>query len=165
MILVRTGYPAPHGTIRIWDSENATVVEGHADAVKSIAYFSDRQHIVSGSFDDNTPVRNPFSYVPIRPFSYNPIHPGFCARVVGPGTQRVAYSIGPYDYRNGLHSPALLTIPLSSCSQFISLDTPIMFFLSVKRMGKARTQTVIKYQLGYKAQDINVHHETLKHTS
>ncbi len=117
-------------TIRIWDAETGAALgsplDGHADLVKSNAYSSDRQHIVSGSFDESSRVWDRFPYAPIRSSSCNPTHPRFCAEPDKDGWVRdeeggLLYWV-PHDCRKGLHSPAILTIPLTSQVRSVSLD-------------------------------------------
>ena len=114
-------------TIRIWDAEaGATLgssLEGHTGLVAPIAYSSDR---VSGSFSENTCVRNPFPYTPIRSSPCNSTHPRFYAKPDKDGWVRdeeggLLYWV-PQDCREGLHSAAVMTIPLTSRVRSVSLD-------------------------------------------
>ena len=117
-------------TIRIWDAEADTaagkpLVE-HTYSVQSIAYSSDGKHIVSGSSGDTTRVLDAFPYAPIPPSSCNPIHLNFCAKPDKDGWVKdseggLLYWV-PHDCRAGLHSPAVLTIPLTSRNRSVSLD-------------------------------------------
>src|SRR5258706_537205 len=116
-------------TIRIWDAENGTAVGsplvGHAGPVCSVAYSPDRQRIASGSSDNTNRVWDPFQYVPFPP-SCDPVHPDFCAKPDTAGWVRdsqggLLYWV-PYDLRTGVHSPAILTIPLTSPTRNVSLD-------------------------------------------
>ena len=117
-------------TIRIWDAKAGAVVgsslEGYAGQVKSFACSSDRQHIVSGSYDRTIHVWDPLPYAPIGSFSCNPIYPGLYAKPDNGGWVRdseggLLYWV-PLDIRTGMHSPALLTIPLTSPNRSVSLD-------------------------------------------
>jgi len=117
-------------TIRIWDAENGTAVGsplvGHAGPVCSVAYSPDRQRIASGSSDKTNRVWDPFQYVPFPPSSCDPVHPDFCAKPDMAGWVRdsqggLLYWV-PHDIRPGVHSPALLTIPLTSRYRSVSLD-------------------------------------------
>ena len=117
-------------TIRIWDAETGASVGNplgeHTDSVQSIAYSSNGKHIVSGSYGNSTHVLDAFPYAPIRPSSCNPIHPVFCAKPDKDGWVRdseggLLYWV-PHDCRAGLHSPAVLTIPLTSHVRSVSLD-------------------------------------------
>ena len=117
-------------TVRIWDAVTGAAVgsplEGHAGSVRSVAYSLDGLHIVSGSDDRTIRVWNPFPYVPIRPSSCNPIRPGFYAKPEIDGWVRdseggLLYWV-PLDIRASVHSPALLTIPLTSRNRSVSLD-------------------------------------------
>src|SRR5258706_296185 len=117
-------------TIRIWDAETGTAVGsplvGHAGPVCSVAYSPDRQRIASGSSDKTNRVWDPFLYVPFPPSSSDPVHPDFCAKPDMAGWVRdsqggLLYWV-PHDIRTSLHSPALLTIPLTSRIRSGSLD-------------------------------------------
>ena len=117
-------------TIRIWDAETGASVgsplKGHAKSVNSVAYASDGQHIVSASDDGTIRVWEPFPYISIRPSSGSSIHPGLYEMPDKYGWVRdsggaLLYWV-PHDYRQGLHSPALLTIPLTSPIRSVSLD-------------------------------------------
>src|SRR5258706_220726 len=117
-------------TIRIWDAENGASVGsplvGHAGPVYSVAYSPYRQRIASGSSDKTNRVWDPFQYVPFPPSSYDPVHPDFCAKPDMAGWVRdsqggLLYWV-PHDIRTSLHSPALLTLPLTSRNRSVSLD-------------------------------------------
>ena len=114
-------------TIRIWDAETGTAVgnplEGRTGLVQSIAYSSDGQH---GSLDKTASVWYSFPYVYIRPSPRNPIYPALCAMPEADGWVRdskggLLYWVPP-DIRTTVHSPALLTIPLTSRNRSVSLD-------------------------------------------
>ena len=101
-------------------------LEGRAGSLDSVACASDRQYIVSGSDDGTTPVWDPLPYVPIQPSSCSTIQPDLCALPDIDGWVRdseggLLYWV-PHDCREGLHSPAILTIPLTSPIRSVSLD-------------------------------------------
>ena len=117
-------------TIRTWDAEAHTAASKplgkHPHSVQSIAYPSDGKHIVSGSYDDPTRVLDAFPYPSIRPTSRNPMHSSFCAKPDKDGWVKdseggLLYWV-PHDYRRRLHSPAIMTIPLTSRKGTVSLD-------------------------------------------
>src|SRR5258706_456731 len=117
-------------TIRIWDAEAGTTagkrLEGHTHSVQSIAYSSDGRHSVSGSGDNTTRVRDAFPSASIRPSSCSPIYPAFFAKPNRDGWVRdsaggLLYWV-PYECRSSVHSPALMTIPLTSRNRSVSLD-------------------------------------------
>ena len=94
-----------------------------AGLVQSIAYSSDGQH---GSLDKTASVWYSFPYVYIRPSPRNPIYPALCAMPEADGWVRdskggLLYWVPP-DIRTTVHSPALLTIPLTSRNRSVSLD-------------------------------------------
>ena len=121
-------------TIRIWHAETGTAVgnplKGHAGAVSSVAYSPHRQRIASGSVDKTTRVWDPFPHVPVPPPSCDPVYRDLCAMpdIGGPLGGWITDSTGdllywvPHDIRTGVHSPALLTIPLTSRGRSVSLD-------------------------------------------
>jgi len=107
-------------TIRTWGSEVSTEAskphEEHTYSVRPIGHSSDAQHTVSDAF----------LYASIRRSSYNPLPAGFFAEPDMDGWVRgseggLLYWV-PHDYRKGLHSPALLTLPLTSHHRSVSLD-------------------------------------------
>ena len=117
-------------TIRIWDAETGAAVgeplEGHAYTIQSTAYSPDGQNIASGSHDRTVHVRDAFHHLSIQPSSCNLMRAGFCAKPGRDGWVRDSkgcflYWV-PQDCRRGLHSPALLTIPLTSPHRSVSLD-------------------------------------------
>ena len=117
-------------TIRIWDAETCDAVgnalEGHTHSVSSAAYSSDGQHVASGLYDNTIRVLNTFLYTRILPSSHNPIYSAFFAKPGMDGWVRdseggLLYWV-PHDCRTTVHSPALLTIPLTSRNRSISLD-------------------------------------------
>ncbi len=118
-------------TIRIWDAETGAAVgaplEGHNDWVRSVAYSANGKYIVSGSDDRTIRVWDSFPRVSDEPSSYhNPTHPNFRAAPDADGWIRdleggLLYWVPP-DCRQGLHSPALLTIPPTSRIRSVSLD-------------------------------------------
>ena len=114
-------------TIRIWDADTGAAVgkplEGHTDYVRSVGYSPDGRHIVSGSSDKTILVHHD---IPIQPSSCNPRHASFCAKPGLDGWVRdsedgLLYWV-PQDCREGLNSPARLTIPLTSRNRSVSLD-------------------------------------------
>ena len=114
-------------TIRIWDAETGAAVgkplEGHTYYVRSVGYSPDGRHIVSGSSDKTILVHHD---IPIQPSSCNPRHASFCAKPGLDGWVRdsedgLLYWV-PQDCREGLNSPARLTIPLTSRNRSVSLD-------------------------------------------
>jgi len=117
-------------TIRIWDAETGATAGkppgGHTYSVQSVAYSSDGKHIVSGSYDNTASVLDAFPYDFIRPSSCNPMHPSFCAKPDKDGWVKdpeggLLYWV-PHACREGLHSPAIMTIPLTSHDRSVSLD-------------------------------------------
>jgi len=117
-------------TIRIWGAETGVAVgeplEGHAYTVQSTTYSPDGQHIVSGSNDQTVRMWDAFQHLSVQPSSSNLMRAGFCAKPGRDGWIRDSdgcflYWV-PRDCRTGLHSPALLTIPLTSCHRSVSLD-------------------------------------------
>jgi len=138
-------------TIRIWDAKTGASVgdllKGHTAWVRSVIYSSDGRGIISGS-DDGTiriwdsevstgvgRLRESHTY-PVQSIDYssgvqhtvscNPIHAEFFAKPDKDGWVRgpeggLLYWV-PHDCRAGLHSPALLTIPLTSHKRSVSLD-------------------------------------------
>ena len=117
-----------NNTIRIWDADTGTAVneplEGHTESVSPVAYPPDGQHIVSGTRDQTTRVWESFLREP--PSSCSPMHPHLLARPNSEGWVRdsdrgLLYWV-PLDCRSGLHSPALITIPLTSSVRSVSLD-------------------------------------------
>src|SRR5258706_406445 len=117
-------------TIRIWDAKTGTAVgdplKGHTHSVLSIAYSSDGQHIVSGSYDNTTRVWDAFPSASIRPSACTPTHPELFAKPNKDGWVRDAeggllYWV-PHYCRRTIHSPALMTIPLTSHNRSVSLD-------------------------------------------
>ena len=117
-------------TILIWDAETGAAVgeplKGHTDWVRSVAYSPDGRHLISGSDDNAIHLLESFPHLSIPPPSSNPIHLDFCGRPDQYGWVRdsnncLLYWVPPY-YRAGLHSPALLTLPLTSPIRSVSLD-------------------------------------------
>src|SRR5258706_102966 len=116
--------------IRIWDAETGTAagepLAGHTHLVQSIAYSSDRQHIVSGSGDKTIRVWDAFPSASIRPSSCSLIHPELFAKPNMDGWVRdseggLLYWV-PHGCRSSMHSPALMTIPLTSRDRSVSFD-------------------------------------------
>ena len=117
-------------TIRIWDAESGAAVgkplEGHAESVLSVGCSPDGKHTVFESYDNATRVSNVTIGRNIQPSSCHPMHAGFHAKPDLGGWVRdsmagLLYWV-PHDCRVGLHSPALLTIPLTSRIRSASLD-------------------------------------------
>jgi len=117
-------------TIRIWDAETGTAagepLAGHTHSVQSIAYSSDGQHIVSGSGYKTIRVWDAFPSASIRPSSCSPIHPELFAKPNMDGWVRdseggLLYWV-PHGCRSSVHSPALMTIPLTSRDRSVSFD-------------------------------------------
>jgi len=115
-------------TIRIWDAETGAAVgkplEGQPSSVLSIAYPPNGQHIVSGSRDQSIHVWESFLCKP--PSSCNPMYAYLLALPDSEGWVRdsdggLLYWV-PLDCRSGLHSPALITIPLASSVRSVCLD-------------------------------------------
>ena len=110
-------------TIRIWAAETSASVGSLLEGVVSVAYSPDVQHIVSGSDQNTIQVPEPF---PHGPSSYYPVHPHLHSQPDSQGWVRdldggLLYWV-PLDCRSGLHSPALITIPLTSDIRSVSLD-------------------------------------------
>ena len=118
-------------TIRIWDANTGAAIGeplmAHAGVVRSITCSPDGQHIVSGSLDTTLHVWELFPRPSIQPiFSCQKNDADFYARPDASGWVRdskngLLYCV-PTDYRTGLHSPALLTIPPSAHTRSVTLD-------------------------------------------
>ena len=117
-------------TIRIWDFEANTEAgkpnETNTYPVQSVNYSSDGQNTASGPYDGTTHVWDALPYVSIRPLPCTLMHAGFYAKPdmdgwVRSSTRGLLYWV-PHDCRPGLHSPALLTIPLTSRNRSLTLD-------------------------------------------
>ena len=117
-------------TIRTWDSEAGTAagnpLKGHIYSVQSIAYSSDGRHIISGSSDNTIRVWNAFPYAHTRTTPCNSNHPEFFTKPDMDGWVRNSEGGLPYwlphEGRSSVHSPALMTIPLTSCDRSVSLN-------------------------------------------
>ena len=114
-------------TTRTWDAQVDTAAGRplgmHTYSVQSIAYSSGGKHIVSGSYGNTTRVLDAFPYASIRHSSLNP---NFCAKPDKDGWVKdteggLLYWV-PHDCRKTLHSPAVMTIPLTSPNRSVSLD-------------------------------------------
>jgi hypothetical protein len=95
-----------------------------AKCAVSVAYSPNGQHIISGSSGNTILCGGVISREP--PPSCNPLHACFCSRPDSQGWVRdsdggLLYWV-PLDCRRGLHSPALITIPLISDIRSVSLD-------------------------------------------
>ena len=118
-------------TIRIWGATAGTAVEnsleGHTSKMKSIGHSPDGLQIVSASDVETTHLSDSIPYASI-PFSTSSsiLHPMFCLQPDINGWVKdteggLLYWV-PLDCRASLHSPALLTIPLTSNVRSVSLD-------------------------------------------
>ncbi len=117
-------------TIRTWDAE-AHIAAGkplreHVHSIQSIAYSPDRKHLVSGSYDNTTRALDPFPYPSIRSSTCNPTRPSFCAKPDKDGWVKdsdggLLYWV-PHDCHKSVHSPVVMTIPLTSCKGTVTLD-------------------------------------------
>ncbi len=111
-------------TIQIWDAMTGTAVgnfpKGCTSDMKSVAHSPDGHHIVSASSGEITHDSIPFSSPsnPIHSILY--LQPDTNGWVTDP-EGGLLYWV-PLDCRAGLHSPALLTIPLSSNIRPVLLD-------------------------------------------
>ena len=112
-------------SIRIWDAKTGAAVgnplKGHTHRVLSVAYSSDGLYIVSGSFDNTIRMWDAFTSS-----SCSPIHPELFAKPNTEGWVRdseggLLYWV-PHYCRATVHSPALMTIPLTSYDRSVSLD-------------------------------------------
>src|SRR5258706_10341370 len=132
--------PLPMGGILSPDPETAPFEPGMLRLILQLAILSgniitrssllhtplDGKHIVSGFYDNTTCVLDPFPYAYIRPSSCNPTHPNFCAKPDKDGWVKdseggLLYWV-PHECRISVHSPAVMTIPLTSCKGTVSLD-------------------------------------------
>jgi len=102
-------------TIRTWNAETSDAARKPLKGdTQSVAYSPDGQHIVSGSYDGTIYLWDSSSHDPIQ-FTSAPIQAkrpdakGWATDLEG----GLLYWV-PQDCRAGLHSPALLTIPLTS---------------------------------------------------
>ena len=98
----------------------------HIPSAQSIAYARDRKHLVSGSYGNATHIFDAFPYPSIRLASCNPKDPSFCAKPDKDGWVKdldggLLYWV-PHDCRKGVHSPAVITIPLTSRKGTVTLD-------------------------------------------
>jgi len=124
-------------TIRVWNAEIYSTVceplEAHTRPVVSVAYSPDAQHIISGSSGVATHSWDSFPQFPSRFTSYIEAEwPDQEGWVRDPGGGLLYWV--PHDSRTGLHSPALLTIPLTSPLRSVSLRSDEFAF------GKSWTQ-------------------------
>ncbi len=119
-----------NSTTRTWDAEAGTAtgkpLEGYTHSVQSNSYTSDARHIGSGSWDNTTRMWDAFTYASIRTSSCNLNHPDFFAKPDMDGWVRdsmggLLYWV-PHECRSSVHSPALMTIPLTSRNRSVFLD-------------------------------------------
>ncbi len=129
-------------TIRIWDAVTGAAVGnplmGHTSWVRSVAYSPDGRYITSGSVDrtiriwdaeNGTPVGTPLEghadQVIISIASGSVDKDTRAKRDMGGWVMDLGGGLlywVPLDYRQGLYSPAVLTIPLTSVIRSVSLD-------------------------------------------
>jgi len=107
-------------TIRIWNAETGDAV--HTHLVLSVVYSLDGQHIISASSDGAVHLWDSSSHNLIQSISASirakrPDAEGWVRDSVG----GLLYWV-PQDCRKGLHSPALLTLPLTSPVRSVSLQ-------------------------------------------
>ena len=122
-------------TVRIWDAETGAAVghllEGYGHSVPSAPALLNRRRLVPEPGDDTTymsdsPLHS-ISHPSIRiSLSHSPLHPDFRTQPDPNGWVRdenngLLYWV-PLDCRSGLHSPALLTVPVFSHIRSVSLD-------------------------------------------
>ena len=112
-------------TIRIWDAETGAAIGQPLEGKSSAASLLDGHCAVTRS-DDATIHRSIPHHSVQSSFSHNPPHPDFCAKLDPNGWVRdsnngLLYWV-PQDCRSGLHSPALLTIPVTSHIRSVALD-------------------------------------------
>src|SRR5258706_8673711 len=122
-------------TIRIWNAETGAAAgrpleEDAMSVLCAAAYSPNGQHIISGSSGNTICVGEPVSREP--PPSCNPLHAAFYSRPDSQGWVRnsdggLLYWV-PLDCRKGLHSPALITIPLISDIRSVYLDFEVFAF-------------------------------------
>ena len=118
------------GTVRTWDAKTH-IAAGRplgecTHSVQSIAYSPHGGHTVSGSYDNTTRVSDAITHAPIRPSSCTPTHPSFDAKPGKDGWVKdseggLLYWV-PHEFRKRIHSPAVMTIPLTSRKGTVSLD-------------------------------------------
>ena len=117
-------------TLQVWNGETAAPFgephDGHTNLVVDIAFLSDRQHTISGSNDNTTHLCNAFRSVSTQSSSCNPMCADLYTKPDQDGWVRdseggLLYWV-PQECHRGLHSPACLTIPLTSRYQSVSLD-------------------------------------------
>ena len=119
-----------YSIIRTWDAEtrpeSGKPLGEHTHSVQSIAHTPDGKHLVSGSYGNTTSVLDALPYPSIRTSSCNATHPTLCAKPDKDGWVKdeeggLLYWV-PHDCRKRVHSPAVMTIPLTSCKGTVSLD-------------------------------------------
>jgi WD40 repeat protein len=112
-------YGSSDCTIRTWSVETSSAVgepsQGRTYPVYAVAGSPNGQYTISGSYGDTTRAWD--AYASVRPSSSNPMHASFYVKPDLDGWVRdseggLLYWV-PQDCRKGLHSPALLTIPLT----------------------------------------------------
>ena len=115
-------------TIRIWDADTGAAakkpLEGHIESTQTVTYSPDPQHTASGVSGNITQVRSQSPQVSIQ-HSFQ-IYAHLCTPPNSEGwvtdLQGALLYWVPPDCRLGLHSPALLTIPLTSHFRSVSLN-------------------------------------------
>jgi len=117
-------------TIITWDDEAHTAAGKplweHTSSVQSIAHSSDRKHLISGSYGNIIRVLDASPHPSIRSSNCNPTHPSFWAKPDKDGWVKdseggLLYWV-PHDCRKRVHSPAIMTIPLTFRKGTVSLD-------------------------------------------
>ena len=118
-------------TIRIWDAPTGVAVcqplEGKGHPAESAASLHDAHHSVPGFGGDTVYMCDSIPhYLVQKSFSQNPLQADFCTKPdlngwVRDSNNGLLYWVPP-DCRPALHSPALLTIPMTSNVRSVSLE-------------------------------------------